>query len=246
MHRKSGQLALSAIIAATFTAGGVALASGAASAATISPQERVPGGSARSLAYTTVLEPSLSTVAEVPAISTIAVPELPATLAAMPQAISTSTLPAGIPMSEIPMSEIPMAAPIVAARPSSLSITVREQFPSSSFSREWRGSSLSGLSSMGGLSGTMEQARADINAEAGSAMQRIRDEAASAQKRIEQLASDAMAQLPSESSSLPSSPESSLESSQESSVESSVESSTSGESSLGTESEASSSSSSCQ
>lgn len=32
MHWKSGQLALSAIIAATLTAGGVALASGAASA----------------------------------------------------------------------------------------------------------------------------------------------------------------------------------------------------------------------
>lgn len=78
MHWKSGQLALSAIIAATLTAGGVALASGAASAATIAPQERVPGGSARSVAYTTVLEPSLSTVAEAPVISTIAVPELPA------------------------------------------------------------------------------------------------------------------------------------------------------------------------
>src|SRR4051794_40680854 len=104
MHRTPGKLALATIIASTLTAGGAALMSGPAFAATsptaagITPQEITPGGSAESTSYRTITERGLETVnlpVSVPMGFTGTITGMPSamTITGMPEITTTITMP---------------------------------------------------------------------------------------------------------------------------------------------------------
>ncbi|MEN3537004.1 hypothetical protein AAH991_17965 [Microbispora sp. ZYX-F-249] len=210
MHRKSRQLALAAIVASTFTAGGIALLGGTASAATGAPQAGEPGGSVRATSYT-ISEPLLATESASGA-RTISAPLFSAPLITeSASAFAPGELPATSLVSQAPQLTVSMPQMSLAALPRTVSVTVREQFPAQWSARQYSGSSLHSSSwrseSLGGASlrseafpsASMEQmaeeARQSIRDEASSARQQIMQEATNAQQRIEQMSLHAQQQL---------------------------------------------------